>query len=462
MREPQRYEGADEVSLAGSPRASCLRVGVAALVLRTLPRPLAGFILLQTIALPRAAEPHGACTISRMNAFMVTLLMCTAVLMIAAAAMSGFAWTQSTYQGFRWWTVALWLNTLTAVFATLDSQPAGWPWAQWLLVPWPILCLLGLRRFHSRLRLPGSAQADLGMLGALVVLAGLAGHMLAGTMPAAQWPMAAGSLALLYAAGVAWRAPADDDAKSLRALGALWLLCAMPVLLVRLWPYGETGTSMLHIGSVTLASLATTFVLLGACSRRTERALRHSRRRLRVLANIDMLTQVPNRRRFEELAGRALQADPSGSAALLLVDIDHFKQINDKLGHAAGDRALKLVSRCTLDLLRAQDVAGRHGGDEFVLLLRRSSTQEAMRVAERLVSHLQEQAQANALPRLSLSFGIVQMRAGEAIDETLQRADQALYEAKRLGRSRAVATDREDDDEKPVFRSSQRLGLTSS
>src|SRR5262245_64948143 len=105
-----------------------------------------------------------------------------------------------------------------------------------------------------------------------------------------------------------------------------------------------------------------------------------------------MLTQVPNRRRFEELARRALESDEAGSAALLLVDIDHFKQINDKLGHAAGDRALKLVSRCTLELLRSHDVAGRHGGDEFVMLLRRSSTQDAMHVAERLVSHLQLQA----------------------------------------------------------------------
>ena len=73
-----------------------------------------------------------------------------------------------------------------------------------------------------------------------------------------------------------------------------------------------------------------------------------------------------------------------------------------------------------------------------MMLLRRSSTQDAMQVAERLVSHLQEQAHAHALPRLTLSFGIVQMRRGESIDETLHRADLALYKAKRLGRSRAV------------------------
>jgi len=214
----------------------------------------------------------------------------------------------------------------------------------------------------------------------------------------------------------------------------------------------------LHAAIVALGSSAMAFVALTMSSQRTERVLRESQRRLRVLANIDMLTQVPNRRRFEELARRVLQLDEAGSATLLLVDIDHFKQINDTLGHAAGDRALKLVSRCTLELLRAHDVAGRHGGDEFVMLLRRSSTQDAMQVAARLVSHLQMQSHAHALPRLSLSFGIVQMRDGESIDATLQRADLALYEAKRLGRARAVAAD--GDIDRPVFRSSQRLGLT--
>jgi diguanylate cyclase (GGDEF)-like protein len=276
-------------------------------------------------------------------------------------------------------------------------------------------------------------------------------------------PLLASGAALLYTATVAWLAPARSDAHDgLRAMAILFMLTSLVPLLVTLWNHGASDTTTLQTGVIALSSLITAFVVLAMSSQRTERDLRQSRRKLRVLANIDMLTQVPNRRRFEELARRALQADAPGSAALLLVDIDHFKQINDKLGHAAGDRALKLVSRCTLDLLRSHDVAGRHGGDEFVLLLRRSSTQDAMHVAERLVSHLQTQANAHALPHLTLSFGIVQMRRDESIDDTLQRADLALYEAKRLGRSRAVAADLVDDDEHPVFRSSQRLGLTST
>jgi diguanylate cyclase (GGDEF)-like protein len=400
-------------------------------------------------------------TISRMDALASTLWLCTAVLVVAACALSAFELKQRSYRGFRWWTGALWLNAAGAVAVALAeaNQPEVLPLLQLVFVPWPLLCLLGLRRFHARLALPGSVRGDLSMLGTLLTIAVLVPPLISDPAVVALMPLMVASAALLYAAAIAWSAPMGPDARSLQSMGTLWLMVAVLLALGSAWSRDAHGAT-LQASVVTLGSMAMAFMVLAMSSQRTERELRQSRSRLRVLANIDMLTQVPNRRRFEELARRALQADEDGSAALLLVDIDHFKQINDKLGHAAGDRALKLVSRCTLELLRSNDVAGRHGGDEFVMLLRRSSTQDAMQVAERLVSHLQQQAHANALPRLTLSFGIVQMRHGESIDETLHRADLALYEAKRLGRSRAVAAD--GDSERPLFRSSERLGLTSS
>lgn len=382
------------------------------------------------------------------------------MLVVAASALSAFDWTRRTYRGFQWWTGALWLNASgTGAIALLEGTHAALPLLQLLLVPWPLLCLLGLRRFHARLELPGGARADLLLLGMLPALAWLTPHLFGDATLANQAPSMAGSVALLYAAVIAASAPGGREARGLQALASLWLALGLLPALGTAWGLAEHSAAA-QVCRVALGSVVMAFLLLAMSSERNERELRQSRSRLRALANIDMLTQVPNRRRFEELARRALQCDDDGSAALLLVDIDHFKQINDKLGHAAGDRALKLVSRCTLELLRSHDVAGRHGGDEFVMLLRRSTTQDAMQVAERLVTHLQRQAHAHALPRLTLSFGIVQMRRGESIDETLHRADLALYEAKRLGRSRAVAAD--GNPEQPVFRSSERLGWTSS
>ncbi|MFY9512551.1 MAG: GGDEF domain-containing protein, partial [Rubrivivax sp.] len=207
-------------------------------------------------------------------------------------------------------------------------------------------------------------------------------------------------------------------------------------------------------GNVVMAFVALTLVF-----ERTERQLRDSQRRLRVLANTDTLTNVPNRRHFNELATLALRADGPGSAALLIFDIDHFKRINDRLGHAAGDRALRLVSEAMTEHLRAQDIAGRHGGDEFVLLLRGTPLRDAGHVAARIVQRLQERAEFSTLPPLSLSFGMVQVLGGEGIADALRRADQALYEAKRQGRSRAVAAFGDEDE--PVFSESQRLGLTT-
>jgi len=396
-----------------------------------------------------------------MSSLAPMLWLCTAMLVVAASALSAFDLTQRSYRGFQWWTAALWLNAAGAAAVALveATAPEALALLQMVFVPWPLLCLLGLRRFHARLALPGSALADSILLGMLLAIAMLAPRWISDPPLVALMPWLAASAALLYAAMIAWFAPRGQEARSLQSLGTLWLAVAALPALGSAWGLEGPATA-LQASVVALGSMVMAFMVLAMSSQRTERELRQSRSRLRVLANIDMLTQVPNRRRFEELARRALQSDEDGSAALLLVDIDHFKQINDQLGHAAGDRALKLVSRCTLELLRSNDVAGRHGGDEFVMLLRRSSTQDAMQVAERLVSHLQQQAHAHALPRLTLSFGIVQMRRGESIDETLHRADLALYEAKRLGRSRAVAAD--GDPEQPVFRSSERLGLTSS
>jgi len=142
---------------------------------------------------------------------------------------------------------------------------------------------------------------------------------------------------------------------------------------------------------------------------------------------------------------------------LLLFDVDHFKRINEHLGPAAGDRALCLVAGSVLEHLRAQDVAGRHDGDAFVLLLRRATTRDAMGVAARVAAAVQRRAEATPLPPLSLSFGLAQVEASGDLESALRRADGALDEARRQGRSRAVAAT--GDGAQPAFVESQSLDL---
>lgn len=363
-----------------------------------------------------------------------------AALLLVAAALTAFGSRQRRYDGWRWWIAACWSAAAGAAAAALLPEPLARPVAGLLLLLWPLLALVGLRRFHPRQALHGHRRLD-AAVGAVAIVLSLAGTL-------GGVPLMAGAAMLLahgYAATVLFMGPSDADYTPVQALAAAMALTAFAPGLA--WAAAAAGA-----GVVVLAFVAITLV----CER-TERQLRDSRRRLRHLANLDTLTQVPNRRHFAELAEQALRHDEPGTAVLLIFDVDHFKHINDLFGHAAGDRALTVVSSAMLDSLRAMDVPGRQGGDEFVLLLRRTSPRDAMGVAARIVAEVQRRAPTQQLPTLSLSFGVVQIRVGESIGAAMRRADQAMYEAKRQGRSRAVTA--MGDEERPVFSESQRLGL---
>ena len=398
-----------------------------------------------------------------------------AALAVAAASLTAFGRRQRRYDGWRWWVVALWLTTLGAAVGAVFGGSFGVALAGLLLMQWPLVTLIGLRRFHPRQALPGSEKQDGAVLFAALVVAAvcaLAAGSAAGAAAGSQtellslWLAAGCSTALhLYVAAVLFMGPAGRDFTPVRSLGATMaavglapVVAAIFMPIVAVLPQSDLLSALpVRTAAAVLGAVVMAFVAITLVCERTERQLRDSRRRLRVLANQDTLTQVPSRRHFEELADDALRQDEPGTAVLLNFDVDHFKQLNDLFGHAAGDRALCLVSRAMLENLRAHDVPGRHGGDKFVLLLRRASTQHAMGVAERIVADVQRRAPSQQLPTLTLSFGMVQMGFGEGIRAAMRRADQAMYEAKRQGRSRAVAA--AGDETQPVFSKGQRLGL---
>lgn len=396
-----------------------------------------------------------------MNLAIQVLWLAAALPLVAALALSLFGATHQRYAGWPWWLAALWTMAAGLVVAAWGS---AWPianlLAELLILPWPVLCLVGLRQFHARLQLPGSWRLDAGVL-ATAMLVTLLGTALSAvdSGPYALAPAAATLALQWYVAGVLLCAPSGSDVTALRLLGATLVACALFPVVWALPAWDAVPPLALRGVSAALGGLVLAFVVIVLNGERTERQLRDSRRRFRVLAHVDGLTKVPNRRRFHELASRVLAADPPGSAALAIFDVDHFKAVNDTLGHAAGDRALRLVAKCVLDVLRTNDVPGRYGGDEFVLLLRHANTAEAMAVANRIVNRVQAQAHGAGLPSMSLSFGMVHLHRAEALTDALRRADQALYEAKRQGRSRAVAA--VGNEANPVFTDSERLGLTA-
>ncbi len=170
-------------------------------------------------------------------------------------------------------------------------------------------------------------------------------------------------------------------------------------------------------------------------------ALRARELQVRELSRRDALTGSWNRRYLTELMERevALAERTGQPLSLVVVDLDHFKRINDGHGHSAGDQALIQVAGCLADSIREVDHLGRYGGEEFVLLLPNCDTDNARVIAERCRETLANTPVDTGRARLPLSasFGVATCH-GEAldIDELFRRADQALYRAKDNGRNR--------------------------
>ena len=156
---------------------------------------------------------------------------------------------------------------------------------------------------------------------------------------------------------------------------------------------------------------------------------------LRNLAVTDTLTGVWNRRHGTELLAADLSARRPGQAlSLLMLDIDHFKTINDTFGHQAGDHVLIEIASRLRRSLRGSDMVARWGGEEFVVLLRDCALPDALRLAEDIRAAIAE-LPFGAMGSLTVSVGVAEARAGEDLTTWLERADQALYRAKRAGRN---------------------------
>jgi diguanylate cyclase (GGDEF)-like protein len=178
--------------------------------------------------------------------------------------------------------------------------------------------------------------------------------------------------------------------------------------------------------------------------REQREALAHALAVNRELATRDELTGLPNRRAMQDLMGLEHRRSVRSGRPMLLaqLDIDHFKRINDAHGHATGDRALQAFASVVRASVRDTDVLARWGGEEFVLLLSETRLDDARDLLERLRQAVatMEIPHTDGTLRMTVSIGVAVHLPGDTVDLTLERADQALYTAKSLGRNRiAVA-----------------------
>ena len=206
---------------------------------------------------------------------------------------------------------------------------------------------------------------------------------------------------------------------------------------------------LIYLAAAFRATRTLAFFLGRSLQLSHELSIAHEREQ--ALARTDELTGLRNRRAFYEAGDAALEWARRYEHALTLVmlDIDHFKRINDTLGHAAGDAALRGLAEALRYGARASDIAGRLGGEEFAVLLPETAVEEAAGYAERLrkavaataVVHQREEI------RFTCSFGVAQMRASDDLDALIARADAALYRAKGEGRDRVCVDDGRSDAE---------------
>ncbi len=153
-------------------------------------------------------------------------------------------------------------------------------------------------------------------------------------------------------------------------------------------------------------------------------------------ASHDALTGVFNRGAVIEHAGRLLR---QSGGAMIVLDIDHFKRINDEFGHPVGDTVIQAIARCLQEIVQEPAIVGRVGGEEFTVLLPACPRDEALVVAERLRQRIATD-RAGPAP-VTASFGLSLNTPGTAFDIAYSLADAALYQAKRGGRNRVILAD---------------------
>lgn len=181
-------------------------------------------------------------------------------------------------------------------------------------------------------------------------------------------------------------------------------------------------------------------------SDRYQAMLKESNARLATLSHADALTGVANRRALNEVLAREISIAARGapSFVIAMLDVDHFKDINDRHGHEAGDHVLVAVAATLCRGIRAHDVCGRWGGEEFMMILPATTLADARQLLMRKVTEiraLEVVGPVGATIRLTISAGVTEHQPGESASDLLNRADKALYRAKQAGRDRIAAAE---------------------
>ena len=371
--------------------------------------------------------------------------LCVLAMMIAAmlGAMLLFFGRQENIPALKWWGSAYLLGAVSIAIWTIASDSLGEMFSLTLNAVGFLACGMvwsASRVFHGRKpNLPGLVLGGIGWVAAVVTLAPDASAM--------RTTIGAGIVAV-YAALTAnelWR-------ERRRTLQRRWPTIIVPVLhgfvlmlpillgdLLRSPDEKFSASMWVTVFSIELVlyAVGTVFVIFMLVSERAVTAHKTA-------ASMDPLTGMFNRRGFAEACARVIEREANAGrpVTVLIFDIDHFKSINDRFGHPAGDEILKLFAAVVINCLRISDLSGRIGGEEFAALLP-CSLEEGVIAAERVREAFADSGIAveEGPVDTTVSIGVAGGPAGTELEVLLAAADTALYQAKRGGRNRVAAAE---------------------
>lgn len=342
--------------------------------------------------------------------------------------------------------LAMALMALSVAILVYAARLAGTP--ALVVAAWAALSLGGMVVFFAAIRFGwsrGFADPSLTMVQMVfAITSGAIAYAMAGPMRGATFVV----LLAILMFGMFQLRPRALLLVSLYALGLFGTAMA-----VMAWQLPQVYRPAVELGHFLMlaATLPAVSLLAGRLTVLRERS-RHQRRdlaealaRIQALAMRDELTGLINRRHMLELLEQERQrcVRSGRTFCVAMIDIDRFKEVNDRYGHAAGDEVLQRLAREALSAVRVADVLARWGGDEFVLLLSDARLQLARGGVERVRQRIEAvslRVGEQAL-QVTISAGLAEHIAGESVATALARADAALYEAKAQGRNRTVAAD---------------------
>ena len=370
--------------------------------------------------------------------------------MVAMAVIALFFGLRLRDVAFLWYAIfVLGYALILALQSGFVADPLGWRaladaprvWGRLATTISIVSAVLFLDRFaHLARHAPRGRRILLGYAAAVAALAALGFAPIESTNALARMlvnPLliVGGPLLIGVAIAAAWH-----GSRYARFFLAGWTPLLAVTVLSSMQVYGiADGWTWSDEAALGAGALEALILSLGLADRSL--ALRRDRDNARRLADIDALTGLYNRRGWTD---RVLAIDEAlheerQTFSVLFLDLDRFKELNDRLGHEAGDAALRVLANVMREELREQDLIGRYGGEEFVVALPGADRMHAARVAERIRQRLQDLASADPAGAMrTVSIGVATLNAGESTTSLLKRADTAMYQAKAAGRNRVV------------------------